>query len=366
LKDVTVSIKQNLINHVAFVLDGSGSMQPHKRDVISVFDGQIAWLAKRSQELDQETRVTVYVFDNRVECVIFDKDVLRLPSIKDLYWVRNSTALRDATIKSQQDLAKAYTEYGDHAFMTFVITDGKENASVNSHRTLAELLSKQPENWTVAALVPNMRGKLDAQAHGFPQGNIEVWDINSTSGIAEVGEKIQAATDSYMTSRASGVRGSKTLFAGSAQQVNAATVQAAGLSALDPDRFFLIPVASDGTIEVKQAGKPTRAKPNGTACVVISDFVRSTGRPYELGKGFYELVKSEKIDPQKQVAVVERATSKVYVGREARKLIGLDDTARRVRPMPKDSSGSPPFKIFVQSTSVNRLLPLYTQLLLLK
>jgi hypothetical protein len=361
-----VNVKQNLINHVVFVLDGSGSMGRHSRDIISVFDGQIAWLAKRSQEMNQETRVTVYVFDNQVECVIFDKDVLRLPSIKDLYWVRGMTALIDATVQSQQELAQTYTQYGDHAFLTFVLTDGENNASRRVRGDLVGLINGQRDNWTVAALVPNLRGKQAAEDCGFPRGNIEVWDVNSATGVAEVGEKIQAVTDTYMTSRASGVRGSKTLFAGSAQQVNAATVAASGMKALSPDQFFLIPVASDGTIEVKQAGKKTKARPDGTPCVVISDFVRATGRPYEISKGFYELVKSEKIDPQKLVAVVERATSKVYVGREARNLIGLDDTARRVRPMPKDSSGAPPYKIFVQSTSLNRLLPLYTQLLLLK
>jgi hypothetical protein len=361
-----MTIKQSLINHVAFVLDGSASMQARERDVISVFDSQIAWLARRSKEMDQETRVTVYVFDSRVECVIFDKDVLRLPSIKDLYWIRGNTALRDATIKSQQDLAKTYTEYGDHAFLTFVLTDGQENASRQSVYELRALLAGQADNWTLAALVPDFRAKLDVEACGFSKGNIEIWDVNSATGVAEVGERIQTVTDSYMDSRAAGVRGTKTLFAGSAQQVNAATVAASGMKALDPSEFFLIPVASDGTIEVKQAGKKTKARPDGTPCVVISDFVRATGRPYEISKGFYELVKSEKIDPQKLVAVVERATSKVYVGPEARKLIGLDDTARRVRPMPKDSSGAPPYKIFVQSTSLNRLLPLYTQLLLLK
>jgi hypothetical protein len=361
-----VNIKQNLINHVAFVLDGSGSMRDRKQAVISVFDSQIAWLARRSKEMDQETRVTVYVFDSKIECVIFDKDVLRLPSIKDLYWVRGNTALRDATIKSQQDLAKTYAEYGDHAFLTFVLTDGQENASRASSYELRALLAGQADNWTLAALVPDLRAKLDVESCGFSKGNIEIWDVNSATGVAEVGERIQAVTDTYMDSRASGIRGTKTLFAGSSQQVNAQTVAASGLKALDPDKFFLIPVASDGTIEVKQAGKRPKSRPDGTPCVVISDFVRATGRPYEIGKGFYELVKSEKIDANKQVAVVERATSKVYVGREARKLIGLDDTAHRVRPMPKDSSGAPPYKIFVQSTSLNRLLPLHTQLLLLK
>jgi hypothetical protein len=359
-------LNQNLINHVALVLDGSGSMRGRERDLIAVVDGQIAWLAKRSQELDQETRVTVYVFDSQVECVIFDKDVLRLPSIEKLYWVRGQTALRDATIKSQEDLAQTCQLYGDHAFLTFVLTDGQENASRSSIFQLQNLLAGQPENWTVAVLVPNVRGKLDAAAFGFPTGNIEIWDTNSATGVAEAGEKVAVAMNTYMVNRTMGNRGSKTLFAGSAQQVNAQTVAAAGLSALDPDKFFLFPAVSDGTIPVVMSGRKTKKNPDGMACVEISAMVRSTGRPYELGKAYYELVKSEKISGNKGVAVVERATSKVYVGKAARQLIGLGDHDARVRPMPKDSSGHPPFKIFVQSQSTNRHLPLGTQVLYLK
>jgi len=94
--------------------------------------------------------------------------------------------------------------------------------------------------------------------------------------------------------------------------------------------------------------------------------VRSTGRPYVLGNAFYELVKSEKVSGNKRIAVVERATSKVFLGKAARQLIGLGDHDARVRPMPRDSSGHPPFKIFVESQSTNRHLPLGTQVLYLK
>jgi len=359
-------LNQRLINHVAVLLDGSGSMRGREKDLTSVVDGQIAWLANRSKELDQETRVSVYVFDTRVECVIFDLDVLRLPSIKDLYWVGGQTALRDATIKSQQDLEQTCQLYGDHAFLTFVLTDGAENASRASVFALKDLLARQPENWTVAVLVPNVRAKLDAQAFGFPTGNIEIWDTNSATGVAEMGAKVTGSMDNYMTSRASGTRGSKTLFAGSAQQVNAQTVAAAGLTPLDPDKFFLFPAVSDGTIPVVMSGRKTKKNPDGIACVEISAMVRSTGRPYVLGNAFYELVKSEKISGNKRVAVVERATSKVFLGKAARQLIGLGDHDARVRPMPADSSGHPPFKIFIESQSTNRHLPLGTQVLYLK
>lgn len=97
-----MSRSQNYINHVALVLDASSSMRRLSHKVVEVADQQIAYLARRSQELDQETRVTVYVFADQVECVIYDKDVLRMPSLKQMYRVGGMTALLAATLKSQR------------------------------------------------------------------------------------------------------------------------------------------------------------------------------------------------------------------------------------------------------------------------
>jgi hypothetical protein len=71
--------------NVARVLDRSGSMAHLADQVVKVADNQIAYLAKRSKELDQETRVTVYTFGNTTECLFYDKDVLRMPSLKGHY-----------------------------------------------------------------------------------------------------------------------------------------------------------------------------------------------------------------------------------------------------------------------------------------
>ncbi|MBA6434530.1 vWA domain-containing protein [Streptomyces sp. GMR22] len=341
---------QNYINHVALVLDASSSMSHLRGKVVEVADQQITYLARRSKELDQETRVTVYVFADKVECVIYDKDVLRMPSLKQLYRVGGMTALLAATLKSQRELAQTAQLYGDHSFLTFVLTDGQENASHRSPdaltksprelvRAVAELMETQEDNWTLAVLVPDQMGKREAMQCGFPKDNIAIWDATSTQGLEEAGQVIQQATENFMVGRARGIRGSRAVFSTGAEAVNKDTIKAAGLTPVDPSKYQLIPVAREAAIR---------------------EWVIECGHTFRTGCAFYQLSKSEKIQARKQIAVLEKKTDRVYTGPEARSLLGLPDTEVRVKPDHNDD-----FTIFVQSTSVNRKLTPHTRLLLM-
>ncbi|MCQ8187758.1 vWA domain-containing protein [Streptomyces rugosispiralis] len=341
---------QNYINHVALVLDASSSMSHLSGKVVEVADQQIAYLARRSKELDQETRVTVYVFADKVQCVIYDKDVLRMPSLKQLYRVGGMTALLAATLKSQRELAQTAQLYGDHSFLTFVLTDGQENAS---HRcpdalaknprelvqAVAKMMATQEDNWTLAVLVPDQMGKREAMQCGFPKDNIAIWDATSTQGLEEAGQVIQQATENFMVGRAQGIRGSRAVFSTGAEAVNKDTIEAAGLTPVDPSEYQLIPVAREAAIR---------------------EWVVECGHTFRTGCAFYQLSKSEKIQARKQIAVLEKKTDRVYTGPEARSLLGLPDTEVRVHPDRNDD-----FTIFVQSTSVNRKLVPHTRLLLM-
>lgn len=345
-----MSGNQNYINHVALVLDASSSMIHLSHKVVEVADQQIAYLARRSKELDQETRVTVYVFAESVECVIYDKDVLRMPSLKDLYRPDGMTALLAATLKSQRELAQTAQLYGDHSFLTFVLTDGQENASHRCTdapsreprelvRAVGELFRTQEDNWTLAVLVPDQVGKHEAMQCGFPKDNIAIWDATSTRGLEEAGQVIQQATENFMVGRAQGIRGSRAVFSTGAEAVNKDTIEAAGLTPVNPSKYQLIPVA-------REAG--------------IREWVTECGHTYRTGSAFYQLSTVEKIQAQKRIAVLEKKTDRVYTGPQARSLLGLPDSEVRVRPDHNDD-----FTIFVQSTSVNRKLVPHTRLLLM-
>ncbi|MFD0367525.1 MULTISPECIES: vWA domain-containing protein [unclassified Streptomyces] len=345
-----MSVSQNYINHVALVLDASSSMSHLRNKVVEVADQQIAYLARRSRELDQETRVTVYVFADKVECVIYDKDVLRMPSLKQLYRVGGMTALLAAALKSQHELAQTAQLYGDHSFLTFVLTDGQENAS---HRcpgapsrdpraltaAVAEMIETQQDNWTLAVLVPDQMGKREAMSCGFPKDNIAIWDATSTRGLEEAGQVIQEATEKFMIGRTKGIRGSRTVFSTGAEAVNKDTIKAAGLTPVDASQYQLIPVTRDAAIR---------------------NWVTESGHTYRTGCAFYQLSKSEKIQARKQIAVLEKKTDRVYTGPEARALLGLPDEEVRIKPDHNDD-----YTIFVQSTSVNRKLVPNTRLLVM-
>src|SRR5688572_12317592 len=240
---------QNLINHVALVIDASDSMYNLHRDVIRVVDDQIRYLAEESKRLDQETRITVYTFDTEVRCLFYDKDVLRLPSLKDHYKTAGMTALIDATLQSQEELAQTAQLHGDHAFLSFVITDGQENRSRRSKYDLADWFEKMPDHWTVATLVPDRRGEQYAVNYGFPVNNIAIWDATSRKGLEDGFSAVRTATSAFMTGRACGIRGSRSVFSIGGDAVNAQAIAQAYLVPLKLVAYFLGQVSCCSTIK---------------------------------------------------------------------------------------------------------------------
>lgn len=369
---------QNYINHIALVLDASSSMAAHEKRLVEVADEQIAYLAQRSKELDQETRITVYTFADTAKCVIYDKDVLRLPSIAALYRPNGMTALIDATNLALDDLALTPEKYGDHSFLVFVLTDGYENASTGSKPTvrnsmimptmrhaelrddLANRLKNLPDHWSVATFVPDQRGVEHAKHLGFPVNNVAIWDATSTHGVEEAVSVMRTATDTYMTNRAQGIRGSRSLFVGG--QVDAKAIKAAGLKPLPNTARQIVHVSKTTDAFEKEIlpANSKRAEPVKGWFVEIEKFVNVAHPPYLVGRAYYQLVKAETIQGDKAIAVMEKATNKVYVGDAARQLLGLPDTKTRVKP-----EDNKEYEIFVQSSSVNRHLPIGTQVLLL-
>ena len=329
----------NLVNHVSILLDSSTSMSPLKNTVIEVFDEYIKNLAETSKSFNQETRVSIYTFSSTAKCIIWDMDVLRIPSIKELYSTNGNTALIDANLLSIGDLKEIPTKYGDHSFLGLCLTDGENNINNSLADKLNRTISELPENWTIACLVPSQLGVTNAKKFGFPAQNIQIWSA-SESGVKEVGNVMRSMTTSYMTSRSKGIRGTKNLFSLKTDTLTPKAVTSK-LDELNPNNYMLLPVHKDS---------------------VIKDFVESwTKETYRPGSAYYQLTKPEKVQGHKQLCVQNKVNGRVFAGPEARKLVGLPDHEVKIAPV--DVKG---FDVFISSTSTNRKLMAGTKLLVIK
>lgn len=275
-----------------------------------------------------------------MQCEVFDRDVLRVPPMAQMYRTRGNTALAAATLQAIEELEQTSQLHGDHAFLVIVKSDGEDNRSTRTQiERLRQKLDTLPDNWTVACLVPDQFAKHEAMKFGFPADNIAIWDARDDAGLEEAARVEERATENFMTGRARGVRGTRSVFSTGVDAVNADTVKA-NLAPLPATAYDIIPVHNED---------------------YIRPFVESRGLHYKIGSGYYQLTKRETIQHRKAIAIREKATGCVYAGAAARDLLGLGGDDVRVTP-----ETNPAWDVFVQSTSVNRRLVAGTDLLVLR
>ncbi|MEH2447889.1 MAG: vWA domain-containing protein [Nostoc sp.] len=107
--------------------------------------------------------------------------------------------------------------------------------------------------------------------------------------------------------------------------------ESADLRAVSPGRFQIL--------EVEQE-------------ISIKAFVLENGLSFKVGRGFYEFTKTETIQAQKEIILMDRATGDLFEGGAAREMLGLPmDATIRIKP-----SNLEKYVVFVQSTSANRKL----------
>lgn len=321
-------MKNNLKNHVAIVLDISGSMSGLTDKMRAVFNAQIDALRRQSLAFEQETRVSVYTFNYGIECLVSDVDVAR-PMDLERMRATGGTALLDATALAIEDLQLLPQKYGDHAFIVYVLTDGEENSSRKYDIiSFQRLLKNLPDNFTVAAFAPDLNAVRYLERYGIAKGNIDKWDVTE-KGMEEVGRKFEKTMDNYFTMRSQGRRTSDTMFS-DLKSVSSNKVK----SVLKEVK------STDFTIVINEK----------TQAVEIKDIVEDKAKlPYKKGSGFYELVKNEHVQASKKIAIQNKKTGKVYTGDEARNLLGLP--SHEVKLCPADHGE---WNVYVQSLSVNR------------
>lgn len=89
----------------------------------------------------------------------------------------------------------------------------------------------------------------------------------------------------------------------------------------------------------------------------IKGFVIKNGTTFKRGRGFYELTKHETVQQYKEVIIQDRETGEMFTGPQVRERLGLSpQTDKGGVHESLSSRDTTEFRVFVQSTSVNRKL----------
>lgn len=357
---------KNKIHHFWYLLDASGSMTRHLRTVPKVMDAQVKSLSDDSKNHPgEETRVSVFMFSSPgggmycsyvdYECLLYDMDVLHVPSIAGLYRINGGTALCDAMVRIIGDMKMVPEKYGEHFHLLQVITDGEELHSTFQGRSiLPSLIAGLPANYTVSAFTPNATGKHYLMRYGVPPGNIDIWDPAGENAMEEVAVAMASSTSSYMSTTRSGAATSvQNLFEANAPKKSEIL---AGLVPLTPGSYYFETVTADDLAQTFPKGH-------------IGKFMELKARQkdphsqyrFVPGDCYYEFSKRERIQYYKDAAIVvldpSRNEEDVYVGEKIRGKLGLPEKSEKkeVRISPGDWTRKG-YRVFIRSTSPNRKL----------
>lgn len=240
------------------------------------------------------------------------------------------------------EILKAVPDYDDPnvSFLVTTMTDGGENASrIWNAKIKNEIINLQKtDRWTFVFRVPTYYCDQVINMFGVYSDNVRGWDT-TVSGAKQDSVATVAATTTYFNVRRNGVRASNNFY------VDTSRLQESEVKNLKNIKNDVVAwsVDEDG--------------------IQVRDFVERMmcGKHMMKGGAFYQLVKYEKkVQPYKMILVRDKTTGNVYFGAQARHLLGL--------PCSTDISLSPgnlsnKYDVFIQSTSVNRKLPIGTTLI---
>jgi hypothetical protein len=337
---------ENLKTYIGISTDNSASMQYIKKQAAKDYNTQIATIKENAIQHSQDVIVSVvncgYGSSDKVNRQIVNSSVTVLQPINESSYETNGrgTPLYDS-IGELIEIFENSPDANDTnvSFLLLIITDGEENSSRKwSASLLRDKIKKlqATDRWTFSFRVPKGYGRSLISNLGLYEGNVQEWDV-STRGIEQATVAVQSAMSGYFTARSKGSTSTKSFYSDLSQ-------------VSDKD---IKTTLKDISSEVQIWQVQTLAE--GQA---IREFVEhKLGTHMKKGAAFYELMKPEKkVQDNKQVIIKDKNTNVFYGGSQARDMIGL--------PRYGDASLKPGdhshYQIFIQSTSVNRKLPIGT------
>lgn len=208
-------MKKIISNHVAVVVDSSGSMHSLRGEAIKGMQNQIATL--RDHGADQKSMLTLMAFSTCPhEPLVNNMDVNDIPSnvVAD-YSPSGRTALLDAigaTIKLLETTATG--EDADAGYLVHIISDGMENNSRNWtwQRLRSKITDLQDSGrWTFTFLGANQNVQEVGERLGIPAGNLEKFQT-TRADFLRAADKMHDATRKHLQDRRAGRRQSADLM----------------------------------------------------------------------------------------------------------------------------------------------------------
>lgn len=332
-------------NYIGISRDHSGSMSSITKSAARDYNATIASLKQTAIEEDIDTIMSVVKCGHGRSSSVFrevvNSSIVAVTPIAESAYDAKApgTPLFDS-IGELIELFESAPDANDPdvSFVVMAITDGEENDSRKWKRTLINKIKQlqATDRWSFIFRVPRGYKRALIQL-GIHEGNILEWD-QTDRGVAAATVETTAAFKRFYQERKTGVKSTKSFYTTNLTEVDVATVKAQLIDVSAQVQFWTV----DAQYENAQ----------------IRDFCEAkSGAKMLKGAGFYQLVKPEReVQDHKQVAIRDHKTNAVYVGPAARDLLGLPHYGT-VSVRPGDHAD---YDVFIQSTSVNRKLPLGT------
>lgn len=327
-KGKTEPVLEKPINHIALLVDESGSMQHLTRKVIDVVNEQLGTIKVASKDSGQDTAVSVYTFEDNKVKVHFRNAFPESVNFYN-YQPRGNTPLNDAINQVISDMEADTKGKADESYLVIVITDGEENASRGPKPGPRIKAAQKTDKWSFAFMVPPGASGATVAATGVHPGNIREWEATE-QGLREAFAATRKGTIGYFNARSAGVTSTACFY-----------TELAGVKTED---------LKQNLQDVKNAFHRWKVDKETD----IQSFVQEHGIGYQPGKGYYQLTKSETIQDHKDLVIGEKKSRALFGGPEAKELVGISSgpgVSVKVKP---GNHGN--FEIFVKSTSTNRKL----------
>ena len=308
------------------------------------YNAQIAAIQAGSTQYNQDSIVSVVRFSDVVEREVVNSPVGVLTPITTYRANGGSTRLCDG-IGELISIFEKLPDANDPnvAFLIMAITDGEENSSRtwrsdDLQRKMHQL--QGTDRWTFTIRVP--RGfKRALVQRGFYEGNVFEWE-QTQQGLQIAEAATSLSVGSYYAARSRGVTMTKSFYTTDLSNVNIKAIQT-------------------NLTDISKQISEWKVNTDTEAQMQIREFAeKMSGKPMLRGAAFYELVKKEdEVQEYKLIMIRDRATRAVYCGPNARQLLNLP-TSGTIQLRPGDHAA---YDVFIQSTSVNRKLPVGTTLM---